>query len=101
MNAAKQYSDKAPGRHPDDAHIGKRPDSLGEASLSKSQGLNKSQSEGALRDKKKAKRSYGGTVVGGKFVRANAGTIDELTEADKQEILQDLEKKKQEQELIL
>merc|ERR1712129_688946 len=73
---------------------------LGDTSMSKSQGMGKSQSEGALKGKKVSRKSYGGTVVGGKFTRANAGTIDELSEADKQLILADLERKKQEQVVI-
>merc|ERR1712113_245924 len=47
------------------------------------------------------RKSYGGTVVGGKFTRSNADTIDDLTEADRQQVLADIEKKKKEQESVI
>jgi len=40
-------------------------------------------------------------VVGGKFTRTNADTIEDLSEADRQLVLADIEKKKKEQEALV
>jgi len=47
------------------------------------------------------RKTYGGTLEGGKFVRAQADSVDELSAQDKQAILEDLltAKQKREQEL--
>mmetsp|Transcript_136869 Transcript_136869/g.355250 ORF Transcript_136869/g.355250 Transcript_136869/m.355250 type:complete len:1369 (-) Transcript_136869:35-4141(-) len=71
-------------------------------SSAKVQALRSSQSEPTLaKEKPIVRKSYGGTVVGGKFIRSNADTIDDLSEADKQKVLADIEQKKMEQQALI
>lgn len=108
-SASRGFSDKAPPPHPEDSSRPKAPAKHGDPmppgpdpSTAKVQGIRTSQSEGALLSKAPVvRKSYGGTVVGGKFVRAAAGTIDEMSEADRQAVLADIEAKRQHQQTVV
>jgi len=102
--AALGYQDRACGRHPDDqprppGKLEPLPPGPASPNSAKVQEIRASQSEGAL--KPVVRKSYGGTVVGGKFIRNNVETVDDLSAADKQRVLDDLERRRAEQAALV
>merc|ERR1719247_2020394 len=59
--------------------------------------MQSSQSDSALEGANAvpSRRTYGGKLVGGQFVRSSAENVDDMTEAEKQECLDDIERRRQ------